>query len=86
MFTCGDHITDMNQNVGSVDQVLRTAVGAVAGVASIGILTEAISFPTVLSPVLGVVAITMLVTATVGTCPIYSMFGIDSCSLNSSPS
>ncbi|MFC7057259.1 YgaP family membrane protein [Halovenus salina] len=75
----------MNKNVGSVDQVLRTAVGAVAGVAAIAILAEAVSLPTVVSPVLGIVAIMMLATAAMGTCPIYSMFGVDSCSRTSSP-
>lgn len=76
----------MDQNVGSVDQTLRTAVGAVAGAASLGILTETVSFPAVLSPVLGIVAIMMLATAAVGTCPIYSMVGVDSCSRTSRPS
>jgi lysozyme family protein len=76
----------MKRNVGSVDETLRTAVGAVTGTISIAILTGTLSLPTVLSPVLGIVAIMMLATATVGTCPIYSMFGIDSCSRNSSPS
>jgi len=76
----------MNRNVGSVDQVLRTAVGAVGGTASIAILAEAIPLPTALSPVLGILAIVMLATAAMGTCPIYSVFGIDSCSRSSSPS
>lgn len=76
----------MNNNVGSVDQTLRTAAGAVTGVASIAILAGVGSLPTVLSPVLGVVAVMMLVTAAVGTCPVYSMLGVDSCSRSSSPS
>ena len=76
----------MRRNIGSVDETLRTAVGAVMGAISIAILTGILSLPTVLSPVLGVVAIMMLATATMGTCPVYSMFGIDSCSRNSSPS
>lgn len=76
----------MNKNVGSVDQQFRTGIGAVAGAVSIGVLAGAVPLPTVLSPVLGIVAIVMLATATVGTCPIYSMFGIDSCSRDSSPS
>lgn len=75
----------MNQNVGATDQTLRTAVGAVSGLVSVGILTGAVSLPTALSPVLGVVAVMMLVTASVGTCPLYSLVGIDSCSRNSSP-
>ncbi len=76
----------MEKNVGSVDQVLRTTVGAVSGAASLAILAELVSLPTVLSPVLGVVALMMLATAAVGTCPIYSAFGIDSCPRSSNPS
>jgi hypothetical protein len=76
----------MEQNVGSMDGTLRTGTGAVAGAASLAILVGGLSLPTVLSPVLGVVAVMMLVTATVGTCPIYSLFGVDSCSRSSSPS
>lgn len=76
----------MNQNIGSVDETLRTAVGAVTGTVSISILTGALSLPAVLSPVLGIIAIMMLATASMGTCPIYSMFGIDSCSRDSSAS
>lgn len=79
-------MTDMEQNVGVTDQNARTAVGALAGLGSLGILGGALSLPAVLSPVLGVVAIMMLVTATVGTCPIYSLFGVDSCPRKSSPS
>ncbi len=76
----------MNQNVGSTDGVLRTATGAVAGAVSIAVLAGALSLPTVLSPVLGVIAVVMLTTAAVGTCPVYSVFGVDSCSRGSSPS
>jgi hypothetical protein len=76
----------MNRNVGSVDQVLRTGVGAVTGAVSIAILAGAVPLPTVLSPVLGIVAIMMLATASMGTCPVYSIFGIDSCSRDSNPS
>lgn len=73
----------MDTNVGSTDRTLRTAVGAVAGAVSIAILTSTVSLPTVLSPVLGIVAVMMLVTASMGTCPVYSLFGIDSCSRGS---
>jgi Protein of unknown function (DUF2892). len=76
----------MNQNVGSTDGVLRTVAGAVAGAVSIAVLAGALSLPTVLSPVLGVIAVVMLTTATVGTCPVYSVFGVDSCSRGSNPS
>jgi hypothetical protein len=76
----------MSKNVGSVDQKFRTATGAVAGTASIAILAGTLGLPTVVSPVLGLVAIMMLATAAVGTCPIYSLLGVDSCSRNASPS
>lgn len=75
----------MNRNVGSVDQTLRTVVGAVTGALSIAILAEVVSFPTVLAPVLGVVSIMMLATASMGTCPVYSALGVDSCSRDSRP-
>lgn len=74
----------MDKNVGSTDKIFRTAAGAVAGVASIAVLFGSVSLPAVLSPVLGVVATVMLVTASMGTCPVYSMFGVDSCPRNSS--
>jgi len=76
----------MNQNVGSSDGIFRTTIGATAGIASIAILAGAASLPTGLSPVLGLVAIMMLTTAAVGTCPVYSLLGVDSCSRSSSPS
>lgn len=76
----------MSQNVGSVDKALRTGVGAVSGAISIAILAGTVSLPTVLSPVLGIAAIVMLATASMGTCPVYSIFGIDSCSRDSNPS
>jgi hypothetical protein len=76
----------MEQNVGAFDQKLRTATGAIAGVASLAILAGALSLPAALSPVLGVVALVMLVTGVVGMCPIYSLFGVDTCPRKSSPS
>jgi hypothetical protein len=76
----------MSQNVGSTDQKLRTAAGAVTGTTSIAILAGAVSAPAALSPVLGLVAVIMLATAAVGTCPVYGLLGIDSCSRDSSPS
>lgn len=72
----------MNQNVGSVDRTLRTTAGAVAGTVSLATLVGTLPLPAVLSPVLGVIALVMLTTATMGTCPVYSAFGVDSCSRN----
>jgi Protein of unknown function (DUF2892). len=76
----------MEKNVGSTDTVLRTVTGAVAGAASLAVLLGSVPLPAVLSPVLGIVATVMFVTASVGTCPIYSLFGIDSCPRDSSAS
>jgi hypothetical protein len=75
----------MERNVGSMDRRLRTTVGAVAGTASLATLVGAGSLPAVLSPVLGLVAIMMLATAATGACPVYSLLGVDSCPLDSSP-
>ncbi len=76
----------MDRNVGSEDQALRTAVGAVAGAASIATLVWIEAIPTVFSPALGLVAVAMLATAAAGTCPLYSALGVDSCSRGSRPS
>jgi hypothetical protein len=70
----------MDQNVGSMDKKLRTLVGAAAGVVSLAVLAGAAPLPTILSPVLGVVAIMMLGTALTGTCGLYSLLGVDTCS------
>jgi hypothetical protein len=76
----------MVTNVGSTDRKFRIAAGAVAGVASLAVLLGSVPLPAVLSPVLGTVAAVMLVTASVGTCPIYSVLGVDSCPRDSSAS
>jgi len=70
----------MNQNVGTIDQRLRTAIGAVSGVISVTILLGVVPLPPTVSPVFGVVALLLLGTASVGTCPAYSLLGVDSCS------
>jgi len=73
----------MAQNVGSMDRNVRTAVGAVAGLASLGTLAGVIGLPEVASPVLGIVALMMLGTAAAGTCGLYSILGVDTCSVKS---
>jgi len=70
----------MNQNVGSMDRKLRTLVGALAGVVSLATLAGAGPLPAIASPILGVVAIMMLGTALTGTCGVYSILGVDTCS------
>jgi CBS-domain-containing membrane protein len=71
----------MTKNVGSTDRRLRTVFGAVFGIASIAILTGTLSLPTILAPALGVVAIVLLGTAATGTCGLYSVIGVDTCSM-----
>ena len=73
----------MAQNVGSMDRKLRTAVGAVAGLASLGTLAGVFPLPDVASLVLGIVALMMLATAAAGTCGLYSILGVDTCSIKS---
>lgn len=64
----------MKRNEGTLDRVIRVviAAAAVAGAAALG-------FSSVWGIVLLVVAAVMLVTAAVGTCPLYSGFGISTC-------
>ncbi len=71
----------MEQNVGSLDKNVRIAIGAVAGIVSLAILGGQVSLPEIASPVLGIVAVMMLGTALTGTCGLYSVLGIDTCSV-----
>lgn len=66
----------MSQNVGMTDRQLRTALGAIFGIGSLAILAGVGSLPTILSPVLGVVALILLGTAATGTCGLYSALGV----------
>lgn len=72
----------MEQNMGATDEQLRVGLGAVLGGSSLGILAGVIGLPTILSPLLGLIAVMMLVTGTVGTCPMYSLLGVDTCSVD----
>ncbi|MCL9812624.1 YgaP family membrane protein [Natranaeroarchaeum aerophilus] len=73
----------MNMNVGSMDRQVRTGVGAITGLLSIAILGGVLALPETLAAVLGIVAIVMLGTAATGTCGLYSVLGVDTCSLDS---
>ncbi|WP_321168737.1 YgaP family membrane protein [Halorubrum alkaliphilum] len=73
-------VYDVNKNVGPTDQRVRTAIGAVSGVTAIATLLGAVPLPPAVSPVLGVVALLLLGTASVRNCPAYSLLGVDSCS------
>ncbi len=69
----------MEQNVGSTDKLVRTVLGALSGAASLAILAGSLSAPSVLSPVLGIVAIAALGTAATGSCGLYSVLGVSTC-------
>ena len=73
----------MNKNVGSADRRIRTAVGAVAGAVSLATLAGTVSLPGTVALVLGVIAIAALGTAATGTCGLYSLIGVDTCSVRS---
>lgn len=73
----------MERNVGATDRQLRTVFGAVSGALSLAVLANMVSAPALLSPVLGLVAVIMLGTAATGTCGVYSLIGVDTCSMES---
>lgn len=71
----------MRKNMGSLDRIVRVALAlAVAGL----YLTGQISGTAAL--VLGVLAVVFVLTSTVGTCPLYLPFGIDTRPRASRPS
>jgi ABC-type glycerol-3-phosphate transport system permease component len=66
----------MKTNVGKVDKVLRIIVALVAAYfAWKGDVTETMRY------VLWAVAVIMMITALAGTCPLYSIFGINTCKI-----
>jgi hypothetical protein len=73
----------MDKNVGTTDRDVRTVVGAVAGTASLAILAGFVSFSEIVALALGIVAIAALGTAATGTCGLYSLLGVDTCSARS---
>ena len=50
----------MNQNVGSTDKRVRTALGAVFGIVSLATLAGPVPLPALAAPVLGVASLLML--------------------------
>lgn len=67
----------MEKNVGSTDKMVRIVLGAVLGLASMGILAGYVPAPEIASPVLGVLSIVLLATGYFGTCALYSALGVD---------
>jgi hypothetical protein len=72
----------MERNVGSIDRTTRVLLGAVAGLLSLSILMSAVPLPVIASPVLGVVSLIMIGTSLTGSCPLYTVLGIDTCSVS----
>jgi hypothetical protein len=71
----------MQQNVGSTDKRVRTALGAVLGTLSLLTLAggAGLPLPPIAAPILGIGALLMLGTAATGTCGLYSLLGVDTC-------
>ena len=74
----------MEENVGLMDQRVRIALGAVSGLLSLLVLaqsqnlvSEMLPLPAIASPVLGLIALVLLVTGYRKKCQLYSMLGID---------
>lgn len=67
----------MVKNVGGVDQKIRLLLGLLA----IGIAALA-GLPTWGAVVMATVGVIALVTGTTGYCPLWTLFGVDTCPLN----
>ena len=67
----------MEENVGDTDGLVRILVGAVLGLASIGILANMVPLGQIYSPVLGVLSLVLLATGFTGKCGLYSALGIN---------
>lgn len=65
----------MNANVGNVDRVIRVLVG-------LAIIATGIGFRSWW----GVVGVVPLLTAALGACPLYTLFGISTCPAKPTPS
>ena len=73
----------MNRNVGTTDSRVRIGLGAVAGLVSLAVLSDAIPLSPFFAPVLGLGAVILLVTGLTGFCGLYSMLGVDTCPVDS---
>ena len=69
----------MERNVGETDRLVRIALGAVSGLASLGILGGVIAASGGLALVLGLVAVVLLATGAAGTCGAYQVLGVNTC-------
>ncbi len=69
----------MNANVGSADKIVRLVIAVVAAV-----LAFVVGAGSVGGIILLVVAVVMLGTAAVGFCPLYRLFGMNTCKVKTS--
>ncbi len=74
----------MKENVGITDKRVRTAIGAVLGTISLATLAGTVSLPGIAALAFGIGALLMLGTASMGTCPVYSVLGVDTCPVSTS--
>ncbi len=63
----------MTYNVGNIDRVVRGAVGIALAVGAFS------AGAPLVRAIMGVVALIMVGTALVGVCPLYQMFGLNTC-------
>lgn len=67
----------MEENVGDTDKMVRIALGAILGLASLAILGNFVEAPQILSPVLGVLSLVFLATGFTSKCMVYELVGMD---------
>ena len=67
----------MEENVGDTDGIVRILVGAVLGLASLGILANMVPIDAVYSPVLGVLSLILIGTGYTSKCALYSALGVN---------
>lgn len=75
-----DPVCDMDENVGKTDKLIRIALGAVSGIASLAVFAGVLELSEVSAALLGVVSLIAFSTALTGLCGLYSMLGVDTCS------
>ena len=64
----------MTKNIGSIDRILRLIIGAALVAAALGL------FGVAYQSVWAWIGVVPLVTALVGSCPLYSILGMSTCS------
>lgn len=68
----------MKKNMGNTDRIIRTLiVAAIAGLFFMNIISGTVAL------ILGVVAGIFLLTSVVSFCPLYAIFGLNSCKVDS---